>query len=371
MAREAHAEWERLFNAAGVPMVDNYCMGGYNSCLFAYGQIRDDDKKGVYVDNLKEVEVATAWDVIQQLIQDSVGGNSKTIIVANISPSSWSVKASLFINSLSNLYASGDVVAMGMEIQQLKTEVSRFWGLANGGAESLVNDTLTNKDYKLALVGDFRREKEKDISLHALVAENQAALQLLLEALDWTLMHESGSSVVQRENSVAMTEACTDGDLLISSKLKTMVDAIAVVSWRQQAHQTAIGLSKMLDELSLIELYDGKDMEMKREAENLELQLAEMHEENEQLLGLYEKAIQEMDEFKRMISLSGQNRAEASGGIYCPEKLVEIDGGKRHLTSVEPGRPALNGQDMGENSKFENLMSGQNIYIYIYIYIVK
>lgn len=109
-------------------------------------------------------------------------------------------------------------------------------------------------------------------------------------------------------------------------------------------------------------------MEMKREAENLELQLAEMHEENEQLLGLYEKAIQEMDEFKRMISLSGQNRAEASGGIYCPEKLVEIDGGKRHLTSVEPGRPALNGQDMGENSKFENLMSGQNIYIYIYIY---
>lgn len=40
----------------------------------------------------------------------------------------------------------------------------------------------------------------------------------LLEALDWTLMHESGSSVVQRENSVAMTEACTDGDLLISSK---------------------------------------------------------------------------------------------------------------------------------------------------------
>lgn len=32
-------------------------------------KIRDDDKKGVYVDNLKEVEVATAWDVIQQLIQ--------------------------------------------------------------------------------------------------------------------------------------------------------------------------------------------------------------------------------------------------------------------------------------------------------------
>ena len=28
-----------LFNVAGVPMVEN-CMGGYNSCMFAYGQVR-------------------------------------------------------------------------------------------------------------------------------------------------------------------------------------------------------------------------------------------------------------------------------------------------------------------------------------------
>lgn len=27
-----------LFKAAGVPMVEN-CMGGYNSCVFAYGQV--------------------------------------------------------------------------------------------------------------------------------------------------------------------------------------------------------------------------------------------------------------------------------------------------------------------------------------------
>lgn len=29
---------ENLFKVAGVPMVDN-CMGGYNSCMFAYGQV--------------------------------------------------------------------------------------------------------------------------------------------------------------------------------------------------------------------------------------------------------------------------------------------------------------------------------------------
>ena len=121
----------------------------------------------------------------------------------------------------------------------LQKEVSRLRGIAHGGAESLVNDSPTvsfpgspgsikweglhesfsplisdkrmsqvniilvlwfirrhlvytyclpiylfhcsyqKKDYELALVGAFRREKEKDISLHALVAENQAALQLV------------------------------------------------------------------------------------------------------------------------------------------------------------------------------------------------
>lgn len=29
---------EKLFKVAGVPMVDN-CMDGYNSCIFAYGQV--------------------------------------------------------------------------------------------------------------------------------------------------------------------------------------------------------------------------------------------------------------------------------------------------------------------------------------------
>lgn len=32
-------------------------------------QIREDIKKGVYVENLKEIEVTSARDVIQQLIQ--------------------------------------------------------------------------------------------------------------------------------------------------------------------------------------------------------------------------------------------------------------------------------------------------------------
>lgn len=31
-------EQEKLFKVAGVPMVEN-CVAGYNSCMFAYGQV--------------------------------------------------------------------------------------------------------------------------------------------------------------------------------------------------------------------------------------------------------------------------------------------------------------------------------------------
>ncbi|KAK4408382.1 Kinesin-like protein KIN-12E [Sesamum angolense] len=103
-----HNVQEMLFKVAGLPMVEN-CVEGYNSCMFAYGQtgsgkthtmlgdieggarrhsvncgmtprvfeylfsriqkIREDSKKGIYVENVTEVEVSSARDVIQQLIQ--------------------------------------------------------------------------------------------------------------------------------------------------------------------------------------------------------------------------------------------------------------------------------------------------------------
>eukprot|EP01018_Ginkgo_biloba_P024157 Gb_22162 [translate_table: standard] len=120
---------EQVFDVIGVPMVEN-CLAGYNSCMFAYGQegveknnpvggnsspnlghgqtgsgkthtilgdiedldarprvdrgltpriiehlfsriqqVREDHKKGVYVENLKEVEVASVQDVIALLLQ--------------------------------------------------------------------------------------------------------------------------------------------------------------------------------------------------------------------------------------------------------------------------------------------------------------
>ncbi|CAM6100965.1 unnamed protein product [Calypogeia fissa] len=72
------------------------------------------------------------------LLQDSLGGNSKTIMIANVSPSSCCAMESLstlkfaqrakFIrnNAVINQDASGDVVALRQRIEELKVEVDRL-----------------------------------------------------------------------------------------------------------------------------------------------------------------------------------------------------------------------------------------------------
>ncbi|POO01404.1 Kinesin-like protein [Trema orientale] len=578
----------------------------------------------VNISNGKSLHVPYRDSKLTFLLQDSLGGNAKTTIIANISPSSCCSLETLstlkfaqrakFIknNAIINEDASGDVIAMRIQIQQLKKEVSRLQGLVNGGGESHDNDTLAvsfpgspgcfkweglngsfspltsgkrmsqKKDYEVALVGAFRREKDKDIALQALTAENQAIMQLakqredeiqglkmrlrfreagikrleavasgkisaethllkekeehlkeievlrtqvnrnqevtrfamenlrlkeeirrqglvkqldlfcyyvqlillksfyeeggretmneqimvlqnkLLEALDWKLMHESESSMAQKTNSNVMIEELHEDDnLLFSNKepglplqssiseeneflrmqaiqnqaemdalkkklefcleekeklernvkdlvtnleeersskaikevtaqveppslstevpligdqmeLKAMVDAIAAASQREaEAHETAIVLSRENDEMrmklkvliednnKLIELYERaaaecnnkstadpqsaqdhtemknnddinlskeKEAEMNTVVENLEHQLMEMHEENDKLMGLYERAMQERDELKRILSSGGEHNIATKREFDCAEKVVEVDG---------------------------------------------
>ncbi|XVE59694.1 hypothetical protein DITRI_Ditri05aG0066600 [Diplodiscus trichospermus] len=192
-------------------------------------------------------------------------------------------------------------------------------------------------------------------------------------------------------------------------ELKTMVDAIAAASQREaEAHERAFKLSQENEELriklkgyvednkQLLELYENKAaesdykslnesdathekgmmdhpdasldepseekvVELKKVIDNLEQQLTEMHEENEKLMGLYERAMQERDEFKRMFSSGSLNRREARE-FECPEKLVEVDAGENSLDKTlvqfeakdlegEVGLLGSVGQDAGESLK--------------------
>ncbi|KAJ0248236.1 Kinesin-like protein KIN-12E [Hirschfeldia incana] len=171
----------------------------------------------VSVSNGKSVHVPYRDSKLTFLLQDSLGGNSKTIIIANISPSSscsletlstlkFAQRAKLIKNNaIVNEDASGDVIAMRLQIQQLKKEVSRLRGIVsadqdidtasmscppspmslkwdgfNGSFTPLTTQKRTSKpkDYEVALVGALRREREKDAALQALAAENEASLKL-------------------------------------------------------------------------------------------------------------------------------------------------------------------------------------------------
>lgn len=187
-------------------------------------------------------------------------------------------------------------------------------------------------------------------------------------------------------------------------ELKAMVDAIAAASQREaEAHETAIILAKENDELKmklktliednskLIELYEqaaaennnrnvreGEDAheigsqidngcfsleitkqetELKGVVENLQHQLMEMNEENEKLMNLYERAMQERDDLKRTLSCIGQQRVETKGDMDCPEKLVEVDGGERDMR-VEIISQEVRG---GSESKYEPTTSGSDM----------
>ncbi|XP_076916770.1 kinesin-like protein KIN-12E [Bidens hawaiensis] len=180
----------------------------------------------VSVSNGKNPHVPYRDSKLTFLLQDSLGGNSKTTIIANISPSTCNSLETLstlkfaqrakFIKNHATINedASGDVLAMRTQIQQLKNEVSRLQNVINGGTENNGDDTWTvsfpgspgsfkwegiqgsfspvtavkrisnKKEYEVALVGAFRRVKDKDIRLQALTAKSQAALQLAKQRED-------------------------------------------------------------------------------------------------------------------------------------------------------------------------------------------
>ncbi|GLJ17029.1 hypothetical protein SUGI_0294640 [Cryptomeria japonica] len=147
------------------------------------------------------------------LLQDSLGGNSKTIIIANVSPANCCGMETLstlkfaqrakFIrnNATVNENATGDVITLKMEIQQLKEEVSRLRGKLKGEVEHLQEEDYGNmnllsspgayacdsrgvaspslgykkaprkRDLESALVGALKRERAMEMQMKAMTAE--------------------------------------------------------------------------------------------------------------------------------------------------------------------------------------------------------
>uniref|UniRef100_A0A7N0UNM6 Kinesin motor domain-containing protein n=1 Tax=Kalanchoe fedtschenkoi TaxID=63787 RepID=A0A7N0UNM6_KALFE len=213
----------------------------------------------VSISNGRSLHVPYRDSKLTFLLQDSLGGNSKTIIIANISPSVCCSAETLstlkfaqrakFIknNAIVNEDASGDVIALRLQNQQLKKEVARLRSLGSVGHENLESETgsvcvagspgsfkwdglqasfspLTSdrrthskKEYEAAIVAAFRREKDKEMSLQAMAAENQAALQLAKQREDE--IRALKMRLRFREAGIKRLEAAVSGKISAESHL--------------------------------------------------------------------------------------------------------------------------------------------------------
>ncbi|XP_066386122.1 kinesin-like protein KIN-12G [Miscanthus floridulus] len=172
----------------------------------------------IAVSNKKSQHVPYRDSKLTFLLQDSLGGNSKTTIIANISPSSCCAAETLSTlkfaqrakyirnNAIINEDASGDVLSMRLQIQNLKKVISRLqgqlgsdktegiashgfvcespstfkWDQGHGMFTPLTFDKRATQrnNYDAALVAAFRREQEKEAQLKAMIDAKQIAEQL-------------------------------------------------------------------------------------------------------------------------------------------------------------------------------------------------
>ncbi|KAI5577783.1 hypothetical protein BDE02_09G138000 [Populus trichocarpa] len=282
----------------------------------------------VSISNGKSLHVPYRDSKLTFLLQDSLGGNSKTIIIANISPSlccSLETLSTLkfaqrakFIknNAIINEDALGDVIVMRMQIQQLKKEVSRLRSLVNEGVENQDNDTSSlsflgspgqfkweglhgsssplmpekrmsqKKDYEVALIGAFRREKDKDIALKALKAENQAAMQLAKQREDEI---KSLKMILRfREAGVKRLEAVAAGKISAETHLlKEKEEHLKEIEvWRTQ-----------VDRNQEVTRFATENLRLKEEIRRLKSFCEEGEREmmNEQIMVLQNKLLEALD----------------------------------------------------------------------------
>ncbi|KAK4441353.1 Kinesin-like protein KIN-12E [Sesamum alatum] len=336
----------------------------------------------VSISNGKSQHVPYRDSKLTFLLQDSLGGNAKTIIIANISPSSccsletlstlkFAQRAKFIKNhAIVNEDASGDVLALRLENQNLKKEVSHLRSLLNGGAESHDGDAfitfpgspgsfkwdghhgfssplisekkmphLRKKEYEVALVGALRREKDKDTALQALAAENQAALQLAkqredeIQGLKMRLrFREAG---IERLQAVASGKISAETHLLEEREelLKEIEVLRAQVDRNQEVTRFAMENLRLKEEIRRLKSFceEGERERINEQITTLENKLLEaldwklMHESepantqsdsnflssNQEPSSPWRTSINEENEFLRMQAIQNQSELDS------------------------------------------------------------
>ncbi|KAL0370246.1 UNVERIFIED_CONTAM: Kinesin-like protein KIN-12E [Sesamum angustifolium] len=322
-------------------------------------QIREDSKKGIYVENVTEVEVSSARDVIQQLIQ---GAANRKVAATNMNRAS-SRSHSVFTCIIESKWESQGVTHHRFARLNL-VDLAGSERQKSSGAEGerLKEATNINKSLStLGLVimnlvsisnGKSQHVPYRDSKLTFLLQaiQNQSELDSLRKDLTSVHVNDLAKELeAERLSKEALAEEAHKGQNKLLSlmnvpnvgqsetELKTMVDAIAAASQREaEAHEMAIFLSKENDELrmklkvliednnKLIDLYERAVAENSKKIcdSSLNPQNDTIEDQNYRLTKVAEEKEQEMQGELETL------KYDRKGDLTCPEKLVEIDGGQ-------------------------------------------
>ncbi|XP_020084870.1 kinesin-like protein KIN-12G [Ananas comosus] len=369
----------------------------------------------VGVSNKKSFHVPYRDSKLTFLLQDSLGGNSKTIIIANISPSNCCALETLstlkfaqrakFIrnNAIVNEDASGDILSMRLQIQQLKKEVNRLQGLVNGSSEKLENDSFSGapsespasfkcdgsrgsfspltfdkrlsqrKEYEAALVASFKREQDKEATLKAMAAGKQAAEQLAaqrteeIKSLKMRLrFREEG---IRRLQSVASGKLSAEAHLLQEKEelLKEIELLRNQVDRNPEVTRFALENLQLKEELRRLQGFveEGERERMNEQITVLQDKLLEaldwklMHEKDQDVvqdLSLsWESSGNEENEFLHLQAIQNQREIEAlrKNLNFCLEAKEKLE--RRVDELVEQLEVNINSHPMNEDTQVMQL----------------
>ncbi|ESR32513.1 hypothetical protein CICLE_v10004126mg [Citrus x clementina] len=308
------------------------------------------------------------------LLQDSLGGNSKTTIIANVSPSICSANETLSTlkfaqrakliqnNAKVNENASGDVTALQRQIQQLKDQLSSLMkhqnllrspssstpevgessqgdiikkysfpgeGMMDNGVQNVQNEKT--KRLECMLLGALRREKMAEAVTQKLEAEIEHMNRLLCQREEDT--QHTKMMLRFREEKIKQLELLVNGSVTAEKYLMdeniALKEEIQLLQARNDRNpeltRFALENIRLLEQLQLFQSFYEQG-----EREKLLAELAELRDQDndtttelENCRNMNSKLMREVEELRTELRNCGQ--ATSSSVSLADELLGEVE----------------------------------------------